>query len=110
MLFRSPIVAERYLTGRGRKDLEIWKPTRRVRSTAPGGVLRIQVPAAFRLRWTIDEWQTFKDSPSSSVGLGTHFMDIHVPAQQRAPVRFTFFWPEAQRWEGRNYQVEVLAL
>jgi glucoamylase len=107
---RIPIVAERYLTGRGRKHLEIWKPMRRVRAMAPGGVLRIQMPAAFRLRWTIDEWQTFEDSPSISVGLGAHFTDIHVPGQQRAPVRFTFFWPEPQRWEGRNYEVEVLAL
>ena len=107
---RIPIVAERYLTDRGRKDLEIWKPMRRVRAMAPGGVLRIQMPAAFRLRWTIDEWQTFRDSSSISVGLGAHFTDIHVSGQQRAPVRFTFFWPEAQRWEGRNYEVEVLAL
>ena len=31
---RIPIVAERYLNSRGRKDLEIWKPMRRVRAMA----------------------------------------------------------------------------
>jgi glucoamylase len=106
---RISIVGERYLSGGARKDLEIWKPMRRVRSMAAGGVLRIQTPAAFRLRWTNDDWQTFNDNPSISVGLGAHFIDIHVPGQQRAPVRFTFFWSEAQRWEGRDYEVEVVA-
>ncbi len=26
---------------------------------------------------------------------------------QGAPIRFTFFWPEAERWEGRNFAVAV---
>ena len=61
---RIPIVAERYLNKRGRKDLEVWKPTRRIRAMSAGEVLRIQAEASFRLRWTSDEWQTFQDSPS----------------------------------------------
>jgi len=26
---------------------------------------------------------------------------------QGAPIRFTFFWPEAERWEGRNFAITV---
>ncbi|MGH9632944.1 MAG: glycoside hydrolase family 15 protein [Bryobacteraceae bacterium] len=104
---RIAIVAERYLNNRGREDLEVWKPTRRPRTVSAGEVLRIQAEASFRLRWTSDEWQTFTDSASIASGLGAHFFDIPVAGQQSAPLRFTFFWTETHRWEGRNYKVEV---
>lgn len=106
---RISIVAERYLGKRGRTDLEIWKPMHRVSTVSAGGVLRIQTPSPFRVRWTLDDWQTFRDTSSSTAGLGIHSMDICVPRQQRVPVRFTFFWTEEQRWEGRNYEVGVQA-
>ncbi|MCU1328441.1 MAG: glycoside hydrolase 15-related, partial [Bryobacterales bacterium] len=104
---RIPTVAERYLKKRGRKDLEVWKPIRRVRAVSAGKTLRIQAEGSFRLRWTSDEWQTVQDSPSIATGLGADFVDIHVASQQRMPVRFTFLWTEIERWEGRNYEVEV---
>ena len=28
-------------------------------------------------------------------------------AEQRAPIRFTFFWTSKGSWEGRDYMVEV---
>ena len=102
-----PIVAARYLNKRGRKDLEVWKPTRRVRTMSADKVLRIQAEASFRLRWTSDEWQTFLDSASIATGLSAHFVDIPVSSQQKMPLRFTFLWTETQHWEGRNYEVEV---
>jgi glucoamylase len=104
---RIPIVAERYLNRRGRTDLEVWKPTHRVRTMVAGEVLRIQAQAAFLLHWTSNEWEISQDSVSIATGLGTHFADIRVSSQQKAPLRFTFFWTEAQRWEGRDYEVEV---
>jgi glucoamylase len=104
---RIPIVAERYLKNRGRKDLEVWKPTRRVRTMSAGEVLRVQAEAPFRLRWTSGEWQDFQDSTSIATGLGGHFADIRVASHQRAAIRFTFLWTETQRWEGRNYEVEI---
>jgi glucoamylase len=102
-----PIVAARYLNKRGRKDLEVWKPARRVRIMSADKVLRIQAEASFRLRWTSDDWQRFLDSASVATGLGVHFVDIPVSSQQKMPLRFTFLWTETQHWEGRNYEVEV---
>ena len=104
---RIPTVADRYLNKRGRKDLEVWKPTRRVRIMSADKVLRIQAEAPFRLRWTSDEWQAFRDSASIATGLGAHFVDIPVSSEQKMPLRFTFLWTETQHWEGRNYEVEV---
>jgi glucoamylase len=106
---RIPIVAERYLNKRGRMDLEVWKPTHRAPKIASGKILRIQTQASFRLRWTSNEWQTMQDSVSIATDLGTHYFDISVSTQQKAPLHFTFFWVEAQRWEGQDFKVEVRA-
>jgi hypothetical protein len=48
-----------------------------------------------------------EDSPSSAPVLGFHFVDIPIPAAQQAPIRFTFYWAVENRWEGRDYLVEV---
>ena len=100
-------VADRYLSGRGRKDLEVWKFSRRPRSVSPGATLRIQDSTPFRLRWSLDEWRVSTDSQSLTTALGIHYADIVVPRGQQAAVRFTFFWPEAERWEERDFDVEV---
>jgi glucoamylase len=102
-----PIVADRYLHGRGAKSLEIWKPIRQVADASAGSVLRIQAPGSFRLHWSQDEWQTFQDTDSKSSDLGINYVDIAISPAQRAPVRFTFFWTAEERWEGRDYEVKV---
>ena len=103
-----PDVAKRYLGGRADRQLfEVWKSTRQVRSVKRGYVLRIQVPASFRLHWSDDEWQTVKDTPSSATTLGVEFVDIPISAAQRAPIRFTFFWTASNSWEGRDFLVSV---
>jgi glucoamylase len=100
-----PVVAERYLKERGRKDLEVWKCTRQVREVTAGRVLRIQEPESFRLHWTNDGWVSASDTPSTPTGLGIEFADIAIPCNQSAPVQFTFLWTGSNRWEGHNYEV-----
>ncbi|MEK6576741.1 MAG: glycoside hydrolase family 15 protein, partial [Nitrospirota bacterium] len=106
---RIPIVAERYLKGKGRKDLEVWKFNRRVRIVKAGKTLRIQAPASFRLHWTTDEWKKVKDTEAVSTAVGIHFVDIPVSKRQKAPVRFTFYWPNEDRWEGKDFSVAVIS-
>jgi glucoamylase len=103
-----PAVAERYLGKRRNcRCLEIWKHSRQCRTVKKGYILRIQAPAAFRLHWSKDEWQSFQDTDSTGTPLKVHFVDITVAADQRAPIRFTFFYPESSRWEGWDYIVRV---
>ena len=104
-----PEVANRYLGDRRACNLlEIWKPNRQVCAVKKGYTLRIQAPAPFRLHWSRDEWQTVEDTPSFPTALGIEFVDIPIPPTQRAPIRFTFFWPASDRWEGRDYEVAIL--
>ncbi|MBZ5539979.1 MAG: glucan 1,4-alpha-glucosidase [Acidobacteriia bacterium] len=103
-----PDVASRYSTNRKkRRLLEIWKRSRQVRSVKRGATLRIQLPAPFRVRWSDDDWQTANDAPSSTTSLGIDFADIPILSARRAPIRFTFFWPGENRWEGQDYAVAV---
>jgi len=102
-----PVVAERYLKKRGRRDLEVWKHTRQVREVTAGQVLRIQTPASFRLHWTNDGWASATDTPSTSTGIGIEFADIAIRGDQSAPLQFTFLWTGSNRWEGRDYEVGI---
>jgi glucoamylase len=98
-------VADHYRTRRPAPPLQIWTFNRQVRSVSTGGTLRVQAASSFRLRWTGDEWRRVQDTDSSAIETGHHYVDIQVAPAQRAPVRFTFYWKVAGRWEGRDFRV-----
>ena len=95
------------------------KPVPLVRTVNRGQRLRIMSPAAFRLRWTPDEWQTVNDIEATRSGVGISFVDIPIGLAQQSPIRFTFYWLETMsypffhsergQWEGRDFTVHVLA-
>jgi glucoamylase len=96
-----PIVAARYHTGRGRKDLEIWRMIRQRRMIVAGSVLRVVAAEAFRLRWTLapvhpdGAGQNLGESASAASGLGLEYVDIATRAEQEATLRFTFLQKDA---------------
>jgi glucoamylase len=101
-------VAHRYQgQGRARTDLEVWKFNRQVRRVAPSCTLRILATAPFRLHWSLDDWQTTQDTASTGASLGIEYVDLPIKDRQSASLHFTFFWPEANRWEGADYTVEI---
>ncbi|MHB8369956.1 MAG: glycoside hydrolase family 15 protein [Leptospirales bacterium] len=101
-------VYERYRKGSPRKDLEIWKFNRQVRTVRPGETLRILALAPFRLRYSLDGWRTAEDREGVFLpSLGGGYLDIPLAPSQRAPVFFTFYWMETGRWEGRDFTVEI---
>jgi len=87
----------------------VWKFNRQVRAVKPGYLLRILACAPFRLHWSRDGWQTADDLFSCSTTVGMEFVDIPIDHPQQAPIRFTFLWPAACRWEGCDYTVEVVS-
>jgi len=103
-----PEVAERYGKARGGRRMEIWKPKRQPRTVRPGTVLRIMAESGFNLHWSGDGWKTPNDTASLPTSLGVEFVDIDIPHGQRAPVKFTFFWKETQKWEGKDYEIAIL--
>jgi len=101
-------VADRYLTPRPRRAIEIWKYLRRrVQSVKAPVTLRIQCERSFMLHWTNDEWQHPQDTRATATPIGTEYVDIEVDPAWRAPIRFTFLWTDNGKWEGRNYTVQL---
>ncbi len=78
-------------------------------SMVAGRVLRLEVMAPARVRYTADGWQTWSDIDARDTGVGVWVVDI--PGSDRLQpgdaVDFTVWWPEAGRWEGRDLRVEV---
>ena len=103
-----PPVADRYLNQRGRKDLEVWRLNRQIRCMKAGSVLRIVNAAPFRLRWTSSDDGTFKETASTSSGLGVEFVDLASKADQTAPVRFTFL-PADEAGNGEVFEVTLVS-
>lgn len=103
-----PEVAERYLSGRKMcKTMEIWKLNRQVRAVKTETTLRIQAPQAFWLHWTDNEWQDVHETRATATVLDIEFVDVPIERDQRLPIRFTFRWVDGQRWEEKDYTVEI---
>lgn len=81
---------------------------RQVSKITVGTRLRVQANSAFSLHWTYDEWLHSTDTRSTTTGIDIEFVDLPLP-EQNATIRFTFLWVDENRWEGKDYNVELLA-
>ncbi|HEY6247546.1 MAG TPA: glycoside hydrolase family 15 protein [Pyrinomonadaceae bacterium] len=98
---------DRYVAGSfERKPIEVWKFNRQITTMPAGTLLRIQADKPFLLHSTADEWASSTDTQSTATSLGIHFADIQSPRQDGS-IRFTFLWPEEDRWEGKDYNVKI---
>jgi glucoamylase len=106
---RIPIVEERYAKGHHPPShIEVFKVLRRqISHISAGKTLRITSAARFRVSWTPDRWQTTNVLESTQVGYAGSYADLPTPAGQNGALSFTLFWPDENRWEGRNFDVAV---
>jgi glucoamylase len=107
---RISVVEERY-AGKTRHmgNPEIFKLRRPVKEIRAGSTLRVVAENRFRVLWTLDGWATVNTRESASVGFPGSFADLAVPEARNGTLSFTLFWPGENRWEGRNFDVEILA-
>jgi glucoamylase len=105
---RIPELDERYGPGRARRPpLEVWRFNRRPRSVDPSATLRVITDQPFRLHLSDDDWRTAQDLDSVESGLGLHFADLAPLGGTGRRWTFTFYWPLADRWEGRDFVVSA---
>ena len=69
--------------------------------------LRIEVLAAATVYWTTDNWQTKKAMDTMDTQLGMHVADIDLENKKSGEIKFTFFWKEANHWEGKDFVVKI---
>ena len=103
-----PVVADRYLKKRGRRDLEVWKLARQVRGIPAGSTLRVLHPGSFHLRWWRGEGQS-TEAESISSGLGLGYVDLKTEPGQIAPLRFAFSASESDLPQDAVFEVQVTA-
>ncbi len=103
-----PEVAKRYTTGVSLpQPVEFWLWKHPTNYMQKGRTLRVCMGSPFRLRWTVDGWATQQDTDSHPTSIGAEYVDIPTAAEEQCEIEFTFFWPQAEKWEGKNFQVKA---
>jgi len=103
-----PQTLERYVKGDTRSRLVQWRFNQKIRELPPGRTLRVETLAPAIVHWSADGWRTVRDAATRDSGLGVHLADL--PTDALAPgseIRFTFYWPDAGRWEGTDFSVKI---
>ena len=116
-LSRPPQTVQRYLVEKTTSRHIIWRFNNKVRAMPPGRTLRVETLAPALVHWSVDGWRTVHEIPTRDTTLGVHVADIETLCLRIGErVDFTFYWPEADRWEesflssASNDQVQALPM
>jgi glucoamylase len=103
-----PQTVERYLIRKTGSSHDTWSFGDKRRTIPAGKVLRLELLAPAVAHWSRDGWKTATDTKTLDTGLGLHICDLATEGlPPGAEVLFTFFWPEANRWEGEDFGVRL---
>jgi len=104
---RPPQTVARYLTAPPPAPrFAVWRFNNKRRTVAPGAILRIETLARATVHVGVDGWTRVRDVASTDTNLGVWIADVDVAALGAArSIEFTFYWPDADRWEGADFQV-----
>jgi glucoamylase len=103
-----PQPVQRYQKEQTGSAYATWRFNHKCRTIPAGNVLRLEMPAPAVVHWSSDNWRTIQDARTQDTGLGMHIADLPTEGlPPEATVVFTFYWPEAARWEGTDFAVKV---
>ncbi len=99
---------ERYVVEKKVSNVVIWNFATQYKFIPKGKVLRIQCLASARVRWSFDNWITFKEIDTLDSGLGVHFADLPTAKLDHGQsVSYTFFWHDSKTIEGKEYELSI---
>jgi len=105
-----PQTVQRYLVEQKFSPFVLWRFTYQRLTMPHGKRLRIETFTPALIHWSADDWKTSGDVKANDTGLGIFVADLSV---EKVPVgneiKFTFYWPQADRWEGTDFSVRVVA-
>lgn len=100
---------ERYLKDKVVSDRVIWRFDHQRSEIMPGDVLRVEVLAPAVVHWGRDGWHSTREVRTRDTGLGVHIADLDTKRlKSKESIELTFYWPDASRWEGKNFNVAVV--
>ena len=100
-------VKKRYQGKRRAQSIVIFKRDHLLRHIATGNTLRVFDTGRFRLLWTQDGWATQQTVESKFVGASGAYVDISISKDAQGTISFTYYWYAEDRWEGKNYEVQI---
>jgi glucoamylase len=102
---------DRYVRQKVEARHAIWSSANKTRLMGHGRTLRVQTTHQALVHWSSDGWTTSHDVTSrTAASLGVWIADLDTRALPTGgTVDFTLYYPNEQRWEGRNYRVTVVA-
>jgi glucoamylase len=100
---------QRYLVEKTGSSRVIWRFNHKCRRMSAHGILRVELLASATVHWGVDDWQNVRDIETRDTGLGVHVADLPTEGLAvGARVRFTFYWRDSSRWEGRDFYVDIV--
>ncbi|MDE3208348.1 MAG: glucan 1,4-alpha-glucosidase, partial [Pseudomonadota bacterium] len=104
-----PQTIDRYIVHKVVSPHSFWRFNFKRKIIPAGKILRLEVLQEAMVHWSANNWTTSEDIDSKNTGLGLHIIDL--PTQELeagSRILFTFYWVDTLRWEGINYEVEVV--
>jgi glucoamylase len=105
---QPPQTVQRYLKEKMGSPRLTWRFNHKLRSLPPGKILRVETLASAVIHWTADDWKTRQDVKTLDDGLGIFLADLPTQSlPEGAQIKFTFYWPDAGHWEGKDFMVRI---
>ena len=100
---------KRYSQVEKRTKFTTWAFNHKVRKMQNGNTLRLFLSAPARVIWSSDEWVTQMEHETHDSTFGVHLVDLSTRRLKAGTtIQFTISWLEKERWDGRNYTVEII--
>jgi len=98
----------RYLVDRIGSHLALWRFDHQSQISRPGKTLRVETHAPAVVRYSTDGWQSAHDVSTRDTRLSMYVADLPTGGlPEGSSIAFTFYWPQARHWEGRDFEVQV---
>ena len=105
---QPPQTVKRYRVEKRKAVYWEWRFNNKCRILPVGKTLRIATQAPALVHWSHDGWQTSNDLTARNTGLGIYLADLPTKAMDAGhTLMFTFYWPEAKRWEGTDFSIII---
>jgi len=105
---QPPQTVQRYQIEKPTLQTFGWRFNNKCRSVPRGKTLRLVLLFPAMVHWSLDGWKTYQDTNTRDTGLGIYILDLPTASLALgSSVVFTFFWPQENRWEGKDYSVIV---
>ncbi|HET7564443.1 MAG TPA: glycoside hydrolase family 15 protein [Gemmatimonadaceae bacterium] len=108
-VFDTPLqTMQRYVVQHTASPFVGWRFNLKRRTMPAGKTLRLELLSPALVHWSTDDWQTTTDTMTRDTGVSVHVADLDARAlAPGSTVTFTFYWTEADKWEGVNFSVVV---